>query len=71
MLNESAQVNLQISDVSGQTVTSLFDGTLDSGVHQYNWKGSSENGTALSDGIYLYRLKVNGQLHTGRLMLMK
>ena len=73
MLTQTAFVDVAIYDVKGALVKS-FDTqhvTADDKV-SLQWDGKDENGKSLSNGIYLYSLKVNGQDYaTKQVILMK
>ncbi len=73
MLTQTAFVDVAIYDVKGALVKS-FDTqhvTADDEVSM-QWDGRDENGKSLSNGIYLYSVKVNGQDYsTKQVILMK
>ncbi|MBM4166333.1 MAG: T9SS type A sorting domain-containing protein [Ignavibacteria bacterium] len=53
-LPEQANISLQVFNVLGQEVVTLADGIFEAGTYNVEWNAS----TALSSGIYFYRLKV-------------
>ena len=59
-LNESAQVALEIFDITGAKVATLVDGHLPAGPHDIIWDASD-----LASGLYLYRLS-SGQMTAAR-----
>jgi hypothetical protein len=66
-LDENSRAVLEIYDLNGKMIGRLFDGIAESGVrYKLTFDGSN-----LPAGIYLYRLVVNNNLHTGRISLMK
>ena len=72
-LTQSAMVDVAIYDVKGGLVKSFnsLHITADDLV-SLQWDGKDENGKSLSNGIYLYSLKVNGQDYaTKQVILMK
>ncbi len=52
-LPESANVKLQVSDLQGRVVKTLWDGKLDAGMHNIPF-----NVSGLAPGIYIYELRV-------------
>jgi len=65
------QVRLTIYNLRGQTVFTLVDGSLNPGYHSVVWNGIDRHGKPLSSGIYFYRLQVNGQIFTRKMILLK
>lgn len=70
-LTAPAQVKLQIFNLNGQVVKTLFNGNLPSGAHQRTWRGTDQQGHAVASGTYIYRLQVDAKIKTGRLFLLK
>lgn len=66
VLNESADVRLDIYDALGRRVQTPVNGTLERGKHRVNFDGS-----ALSSGVYVYRISVNGMIETRKMTLLK
>jgi hypothetical protein len=54
--NSIEKVSLTVSDQTGRRITTLVNETLPSGMHQFDFDGSS-----LSCGIYFYQLKVGNK----------
>jgi flagellar hook assembly protein FlgD len=55
----------------GQKVATLINGNLDAGVYQLTWNGLSDNGTALSSGMYFYEMKSPEFHSVKKLVLVK
>lgn len=70
-LHAPAQVKLQIFNLNGQLVRTLFNGQLPSGSHHRTWRGTNHEGQPVASGTYLYRLQVDARMTTGRLFLLK
>ena len=73
MLTQTAMVDVAIYDVKGGLVKSFDTQHVTAEVPvSLQWDGKDENGKSLSNGIYLYSLKVNGQDYaTKQVILMK
>jgi cytochrome c peroxidase len=56
-LASEGDVDLTVFDVAGRAVKTLAKGTLAAGTHSVSWNGSSDAGTKLPAGVYLYRIK--------------
>jgi flagellar hook assembly protein FlgD len=65
-LKERDQISLEIFDILGQKIETIFDGQLEAGVHSFTWNASSA-----SSGIYFYRLKAADGTKTERMTLLK
>ncbi len=69
-LPETSQVELNIYNLKGQLVKSLYSGVASS--KTLDWNGKDGNGNELQAGVYLYKLLVNGKTaETKKLILMK
>lgn len=63
----NALITLNVYNITGEKVTSLFNGTKNPGNHRINFDGSS-----LPSGVYLYTLLVNDRVvDTKSMVLMK
>ncbi len=65
-LAASEHVTLTVFNTSGQTVTELVNGTLETGAHTVNF-----NGSVLSAGVYFYRLQAGSFTETRKMLLLK
>jgi plastocyanin len=64
-------VSLEVYDVRGRKVTTLFHGSLPAGSHRVVWNGRGDAGESLGSGVYLYRLRVDAQTATMRMVLAR
>jgi len=65
-LEENAVVQLYIFDINGRMVKKLVDGQQQAGEHNIIWEaGKAEN------GVYIYKLIVNGKASSNRMILMR
>lgn len=65
-LPEVSYVTLRIYDITGREVFELVNGSLEAGDHTVHFDGSN-----LSSGVYLYKLKANGVKDIKRMILLK
>ncbi len=65
-LPRSSEVRLSVFDMLGREVTVLVDERREAGVHEIKFEGS-----ALSSGVYFYRLLAGSFVETKRLILVK
>lgn len=62
---------VELFDVRGRRVRTLWDGPLAAGERWLAWDGRDERGAALPSGLYLARVRAAGQERTLKLMLAK
>ncbi len=67
----ATNLSLDVYDVTGRHVRSLFNGRRDAGYHVAEFDGRDDAGNALSGGIYFYRLQANGKTATQKLTLSR
>ena len=69
-LGEAGSADLSIYDIQGRMVRTLLNGTVNAGETTVRWDGKGENGETLARGIYFYRLRAAGDVHTQKLVLV-
>ena len=65
-LSQASEVRLDVFDLAGRCVTTLIEGRLTAGKHEFLFDGS-----ALSSGVYFSRLSAGEEVCVGKLMLIK
>lgn len=74
-LAEQAHIRLQVYNLLGQVVRTLYEGVYSAGAYQTGWDGFDNNGQRMASGIYLYRLQaISGDRsfdQTRRMIMMK
>jgi hypothetical protein len=67
-LDKNTRVTLDILDVTGRLVSTLFEGSLSAGTHRFSWeKPGSDAGQSI--GIYFYRMNAGAIIKSGKLIL--
>jgi len=56
MLEEQQNLQVYVYDSMGRLVKTLANGVYDKGLHQLDWNGLAEDGSTLSDGIYICQM---------------
>ncbi len=69
--NRSIDVTLDVFNILGQKVISLFEGKANPGVNVVNWEGTESSGQPAASGIYFYRLKAESFTETRKMVLLK
>jgi hypothetical protein len=67
----SGPVRLDIYDIAGRRVRTLVNSTMTPGAKSAYWDGLDDSGQTVASGVYLYRLVVNGQLLSKRLVIVR
>jgi len=70
-LAHSAHVELEIFNVLGQKVRTLFAGDLKIGAYTAVWDGANEYGAKVSSGVYFYRIRAGEFSATKKLVFVK
>jgi hypothetical protein len=70
-LDRERSVRLQVYNVRGQLVRKVIDTTLGAGLQVLRWDGLDATGRAVTAGIYLYRIEVDGQSVTRKVVKMQ
>lgn len=69
-LSTSGHVALDVYDMLGQKVTSLFQGGQAAGSYSFAWDGRDARGNVVSSGVYFYRLTMDGRASASRVMTL-
>jgi hypothetical protein len=65
-LKEDIHVKLEIYDLTGRLISTLYDGQMDQGLHRLNWDAARDKA---DPGIYLYSLIAGNQKITRKLIM--
>jgi hypothetical protein len=64
-------IKLEVYNILGQKVVTLFDGKAKAGVNRVIWKGNNQAGELVSSGIYIYHLKCDNIKLSRRMLFIK
>ncbi len=62
---------LAIYTIDGRLVRTLLSGVMDAGVHNVTWDGRDDAGRPAASGTYLYRVRHEGGVLSGKMALTK
>ncbi|MDD3536059.1 MAG: T9SS type A sorting domain-containing protein [Candidatus Cloacimonetes bacterium] len=68
---KAGNARVDVFNVKGQLVKTLFDGAALYGKNTLVWNGTDNNGNNVPSGVYFYRLNANGTSESRKMMLMK
>jgi hypothetical protein len=64
-------VSLKVYNLAGQLVSTLVNANQTAGGHSVRWNGKSDQGQSAANGVYIYRLAVNGFSGIGKMVVIK
>jgi hypothetical protein len=70
-MGSAGPVSINVFDVSGHKIRSLYNGIQIPGQHEVRWDAKNDNGRSMSSGVYLFKVNVNGKTHTAKTLLLK
>jgi len=70
-LLKSADISIDIFDVTGQFVDQIFAGYLEAGIHNIDWNGRNSQNHNLASGVYLYRLSIGTSSACRKMLYLK
>jgi immune inhibitor A len=66
------EISLDVFDILGRRVITLFKGLSEPGIHRVEWDGRDYRGIAVASGVYFYRLaERNGETVSRRMVYLK
>jgi len=57
--------------MKGQLVRKLHSGPVQAGANSITWDGTDDSGKLVATGLYLYRLDIQNQVYTRKMLMMK
>jgi flagellar hook capping protein FlgD len=70
-LAQDAHATLEVFDLQGRLVKSLFDGLGKQGENEVSWDGKDRSGKSVTNAVYFYRLRALGQDISKKLVVMR
>ena len=71
-LPRPGRVDLLVYSLSGRLVRILLNSAFQpEGSHAVPWRGRDDSGRAVASGAYFYRLNVDGEMYTAKIILVK
>ena len=65
-----SDIEIEVFNVIGNQVTTIYKGELNSGIHTFRWNGTDNNNNTVSSGIYLFRLTTTSGINLIRKMIL-
>lgn len=70
-LPDDGPVRIEVYDLGGRRVATLFDGRRVAGRHQVAWRGRTDAGTPVAGGVYFLRIVAGSHLATRKMTLTR
>ena len=68
---DAGEISLDVINVLGQRVRTLFSGYLSTGLHKFEWDGTNQSGSRMASGVYFYRLEGESSSQSRKMLLLK
>jgi len=66
-----SHVNLVVYNLLGQPIKTLVNKKLPQGSYEIEWNGRNDSGEEVGNGVYIYQLKVDRQIESRKMVLLK
>jgi len=70
-LPTASNLTIDVYNILGSKVTTLFNGKQDAGSHTVVWNGTDNFGNSVASGIYFYQMSAQNFNQTRKMMLLK
>ncbi len=70
-IESNKYVSLIIYNILGRQVRSLVDESMPAGAHSIKWDATNQEGAHVASGVYLYRLTVDDNTQSKKMLLLK
>ncbi len=71
VLGSEANATLDVLDLAGRRVATVWSGSRTAGEHRVRWDGRDTNGLECAPGLYVVRLDAGGRVTTARLLRLR
>lgn len=66
-----SDIRLEVYNILGQKVATLYDGQQKAGYHTMTWSGASTSGETVATGLYMYKLVTSEKTLIKKMMMLK
>ena len=70
-LPEKSNITIQVFDILGREVVTLFDNIQSQGYHEVNWNFYQNENIPISSGLYFVKLNTADFTQTEKIMVLK
>lgn len=68
---ENVPVCIDIYNIKGEIISSIFKGNLNQGIRQFIWNGTDINNNKVSSGMYFIRANIGKEVQNHKMILLK
>jgi len=68
---KAGRVSIDIYNITGQKIRSLYDGDVNAGIHRIVWDSRTDDGGTAASGVYFYKMKAEDQIQTRKMVMIK
>jgi len=70
-IGEVGKTKVEVFNVKGQKIKTLLDEKMEIGKHSVIWQGNDNNNNRVSSGMYFYKVTINGNQKTSKMIMLK
>jgi hypothetical protein len=70
-LTKTQHVKLEVINIMGRKVATLYDATARVGAHEVVWDGTDDSGRPVASGMYLYNLTTEDASRSKKMLMVK
>ena len=70
-LNEDFNIKIYVNDIRGHLIKSLTDGFYEKGTYTIDWNGKDNKGSNIVSGVYFYKILVDDNSFTKKMLFVK
>jgi hypothetical protein len=70
-ITKTSHVNLEVYNLNGQKIKTIFNNKLKPGTHQFNWNGRDEKEHIATSGLYFVKLETDEGIQLRNCILLK
>jgi len=70
-MSKKGIASIDMFDVNGRLVRTLYDGVAAEGVNEVFWDGTDNKGLSVASGVYFYRLKADGKEFAKKMVVVR
>ncbi len=68
---EQEQVSINVYNITGQNIATIYDGALNAGTHVFSWQGVTDSGTKVESGIYFLNMRAGDTTLNRKITLLE
>jgi hypothetical protein len=70
-IEQAQDITIDIINIAGQRILTLYNGYLPRGYHRLYWNGKNSEEQEVASGLYFVRVETGQTVHTGKMLLLR